>query len=226
MTSPHEVISAAQRDVLAKLAPELSAEVYLAGGIGLAAHLGHRQSRDIDLFSSTDPTVLRPRLERVPGVVVTSVAKGTLYLNVDGIPVSLIEYAYPLLAPPELVAGLPVPVASRDDLACMKLSAISHRGLARDFWDLHALISETGSSLAAYLAAYRRKHPTVDSGHVIRSLAYFGDAEATPLPRGLTAGRWGRIKADFEAWVTGHVDRADADDPGGAAETGPRPARG
>ena len=201
VTGSGDAISPAQRDALAKLAPALTGDVYVGGGVGFAAYLGHRRSNDIDLFSSADPTRLRSRLERIAGVVITSEAAGTLYVTVDGLPVSLIEYDYPLLAPPEVVAGLPVAVASRDDLACMKLSAIAKRGLARDFWDLHALIASTGRTLADYLAAFRRKHPRVDAAHVVRSLGYFGDAEAAPLPEGLSASRWAQIRRDFEAWV-------------------------
>ena len=50
-----------------------------------------------------------------------------------------------------------------DDLACMKLSAIAGRGLARDFWDLHELIVASGRSLPEMLAAFRRKYPVQPS---------------------------------------------------------------
>jgi len=41
----------------------------------------------------------------------------------------------------------------------------------------------------------------MDIGHVVRSLAYFGDADAAPLPTGLTTSHWAALKGDFEAWV-------------------------
>src|SRR5690606_35470801 len=66
---------------------------------------------------------LRSQLDHLPGVEIEDRAPGTLHHRVDEIPVSLIEYRYPLLAPPSPIADLPLPVASIDDLACMKLSA-------------------------------------------------------------------------------------------------------
>src|ERR1043165_7543532 len=103
-------ITADQRSVLAKLAPLLQDGFYLGGGIAIAAHLAHRTSRDLDLFATRDPTILQPHLEHIPGVVIRNRAPGTIHLRVDGIPVSLIEYRYPLLAAPEARADLPAPV--------------------------------------------------------------------------------------------------------------------
>lgn len=157
-----------QRQVLAKLAPFLQDGFHLVGGVAIAAHLSHRTSRDLDLFATRDPTVLQADLDQLPGVVIASRAPGTLHLKVDGIPVSLIEYRYSLLAPPELRAELPVPVASIDDLASMKLSAIAGRGAARDFWDLHTIVTRTARPLSEFLDVYRRKYPVEDIGHVIR----------------------------------------------------------
>ncbi len=131
---------------------------------------------------------------------IKSRAPGTLHLQVDGIPVSLIEYRYPLLAPLSSITNLPVPVASIDDLACMKLSAIAGRGAARDFWDLHTIVIRTGRPLTELLEAYRRKYPVEDIGHVLRSLVYFGDA-GDLLPEGLSPSHWKRIQRDFERWA-------------------------
>jgi hypothetical protein len=106
-----------------------------------------------------------------------------------------------LLHPPERLPGVPIPVASFDDLICMKLSAIAGRGARRDFWDLHAILTARGQSLRDAIAAYRQKYAAEDVGHVMRSLVYFADAESEPMPIGLTAGHWENIKADFRAWV-------------------------
>lgn len=192
-------ISRKQRAALSKLAALLHGDFYLAGGIAIAAHFSHRTSRDLDLFALVDPAPLESDLERLPGVTIESRTKGTVYLDIDGIPASLIQYPYPLLIPPEPRAQLPVPVASIDDLACMKLSAISSRGLARDFWDLHTIMTRTGRPLLEFLEAFRRKYPVKEIGHVVQSLAYFGDAG--PLPSGLTAPHWEQIQRDFERWV-------------------------
>ena len=106
-------------------------------------------------------------------------------MEVAGVPVSILSYRYPCLSPPYVTAACPVPVAAREDLACMKVSAIAGRGAAKDFWDLHQLLElgVGGGSLAKVMDMYRLKYPVDDIGHAIRSLAYFGDADAAPLPR-------------------------------------------
>jgi predicted nucleotidyltransferase component of viral defense system len=97
--------------------------------------------------------------------------------------------------------GLPLRVASREDLIAMKLSAIAGRGLHRDFWDLHALMEGQAMALPQALQVFQRKYAQEDLGHVVRSLVYFSDADAEPMPAGMTAEMWARIRADFEAWV-------------------------
>lgn len=191
---------------LAELGAALPTEAYLAGGVAIAATLGHRASRDLDFFlpSEFDPERMAERLVAlVNGLRVTSTAPGTLYIEVRGVPASVITYRYPLLSPPAPNAELAVRVASLDDLACMKLSAIASRGMARDFWDLHALLAHgvAGGVLDEALRLYQKKFAADDIGHVVRSLVYFGDAEAAPLPLGLSPTEWQRIRRDFEQWV-------------------------
>ena len=82
----------------------------------------------------------------------------------------------------------------------MKLSAIAGRGAARDFWDLHCIVTRTGRPLSEFLRTFSRKYPVEDIGHIVRSLVYFGDASG-PLPAGLTSERWEAIQRDFETWV-------------------------
>jgi hypothetical protein len=204
MTEP---VTPEQRAALQALVPALPAGAYLAGGVAIAATLRHRASRDLDLFvkADFDPERLAERLVgEVPGLRVTSMAPGTLYLELNGVPASVLSYRYPLLAEPRPDTELAVPVASLEDLACMKLSAIASRGMARDFWDLHALLEHgvAGGDLEHALRLYQRKFEADDVGHVVRSLVYFGDAEASPLPAGLSQPGWEQIKRDFEDWVS------------------------
>lgn len=199
-------ITEAQRSALAKLAGALEPDTYLAGGVALALTLRHRSSRDLDLFvpHEFDADALLERLSaEVSGVRAVGRARGTLHLEVSGVPVSVLAYRYPLLAPPRPNAEVAVPVAALEDLACMKLSAIAGRGAAKDFWDLEELLDRgvAGGTLAGLLALYRTKFPVDDVGHAVRALSYFGDADAEPLPLGLIPERWRAIKAAFRARV-------------------------
>lgn len=199
-------ITAPQKSALARLAPALEAGTYLAGGVAAALALGHRVSKDLDLFvpSGFDEERLAERLAAsVPEARVVGRASGTLHLEVAGVPTSILSYRYPSLVPPHGHPDVPVPVVSEDDLVCMKLSAIAGRGAAKDFWDLELLLQRgaAGGSLAQALELFTRKYASEDVGHVIRSLAYFGDADAAPLPMGLDAATWNMVKRDVSARV-------------------------
>jgi hypothetical protein len=191
----------AQRAALEKLAQLVEPSTYLAGGVAVALRLHHRQSRDLDLFTiASDPSALAASVVD-SDIRILARSQGTLQLEVGGVPASILRYNYPLLGPPELVPGIAVPVASLDDLECMKLAAIAGRGAARDFWDLHALLTARRRNLRQALDAYTRKYAAEDIGHVVRSLVYFTDAEAEPMPTGLTEEHWKQIRADLVAWV-------------------------
>ncbi len=197
------LLTKAQAEALDLLAGTLVAvDVYLAGGVGVAAHLEHRGSRDIDLFTTaSDPAAMAEALSQQPSVRVAGRAPGTLYLEVAGIPTSIIRYRYPLLVPAARVGGMALPVASLEDLMCMKLSAVAQRGAARDFWDLHEILTRTSTSLPSALDAFRRKYAQEDIGSVVRGLVYFADANAEPRPAGLSDVRWKQIQDDLRTWV-------------------------
>lgn len=195
-------ITSEQLAALRLLVPALEAGTYLAGGVAIATMLGHRTSNDLDLFvpHEFDAERLEEQVAAVvPEVKIVGRARGTLHLEVQAIPVSVLSYRYPSIAPPTTDDALPIPRASLEDLACMKIAAISGRGAAKDFWDLDELLGHgfAGGSLASALSLYQRKYPAVDIGHAVRSLAYFGDADAAPLPAGLSTKHWTTIKRRF-----------------------------
>ncbi len=197
-------LTPAQADALSALAPLVSKGYYLAGGVAVASHLHHRVSRDIDLFTRDgDPEALAEDVAKLPGARITGRTRGTLHLDLGGVPISILRYSYPMLEEPRLVTPVPVLVAGQRDLICMKLSAVAGRGLRRDFWDLHALLNATGASLGDALDSFKSKYANEDIGHVVRALAYFGDAETEPLPTGMTEDAWHTIRGWFEERVTG-----------------------
>jgi hypothetical protein len=109
-------ISDAQRSALATLAAVVAPMTYLGGGVAVALRLGHRQSRDLDLFvPASDPVAIAPALER-PGIRILTRAEGTLHLEVSGIPASILRYRYPLLEPPDRIPGIPIPDCERPSM--------------------------------------------------------------------------------------------------------------
>jgi len=194
-----ETLTPSQKHALDTLASIVDPATYLAGGVAIALRLGHRQSRDLDLFTTEDPTThadafADPKLD----TRIVSRAEGTLHLEIGGVPASWLRYRYPLLTPPEHIEGIAIPVVSLDDAMCMKLSAIAGRGAARDFWDLHEILVRRSLPLSSALDAFRRKFRSEDTGHVVKSLSFFADADANPLPMGLSTKAWQSIKSDFE----------------------------
>lgn len=204
--SPHpEVMPPVQQQVLRSVGPVASElGLYLAGGTAVAIHLGHRESIDLDFFTERpigDPLLLAAAIRNTGiSLEVTSVAKGTLHGTVDGVRVSFLEYPYPSLKPTEEWSEFGCRVASLEDLACMKLSALSSRGARKDFFDLHAL-GRTTFSLREMLDLYRSKFQTRDVGHVVFSLTYFDDAEAEELPRMRWPVTWDEVKRAIASWV-------------------------
>jgi hypothetical protein len=174
---------------------------YLAGGSAVAYHLGHRRSNDLDLFSrdaAADLDAVSDELGSLGGVKVLSATDTMLKVRLGQVPIDIVRYRYPLLeAPAPAAEG--VPIAGLLDLATMKLAAISSRGIGRDFWDLHEIVTRSSITLPVALAAYLRRFgiSKADLYHVLRALTYFADAEKERLPTGLTPRRWKVIKEYF-----------------------------
>jgi hypothetical protein len=210
MTMITTTLSDPQRRALLVLAPHLDKDTYLAGGVAVGLTLGHRTSIDLDFFVPHDfdserlAEQMLPLLPAASHARETGRARGTLHLEIEGVPVSILSYRYPLLAEPNRSETLLVSVASLEDLICMKLSAIAGRGAAKDFWDLDALLKHgvAAGSLAKAVELFGRKYPAVDTGHLVRSLAYFGEADDAPLPRGLGRAEWEALKERVRARVT------------------------
>lgn len=204
-----EVMPPAQQEVLRKAGGVATESgFYLAGGTAIAIWLGHRESIDLDWFTGNgieDPLNLAATL-RTGGLSldVSGVAQGTLHGSAEGVKLSFLEYRYPLLRPSTAWPEYGCELASLEDLACMKLSAIGSRGAKKDFIDLYAL-GTTRFTLAQMLDFYQQKFGTTDLLHVLSSLAYFDDAEPEVTPLLHWNLDWSEVKRGTEAWVTEYV---------------------
>jgi hypothetical protein len=180
---------------------------YLAGGSALALHLGHRCSRDLDLFSKAGDADLDALKAAVRAVFddarTLRQTDASLHLLCDGVPIDFVRYPYGLLENASTRAA-PVAVAGVTDLCVMKLAAIARRGLRRDFWDVYEVVASGRLSLQEASEAYVRRFGVAEADlyHVYRSLTFFVDAERDPvMPAGLTQEHWRNIKAFFERQV-------------------------
>ncbi|MDI3517440.1 MAG: hypothetical protein PWP37_392 [Thermotogota bacterium] len=112
--------------------------------------------------------------------------------------ISLFEYPYPLLKEVEEMEGLFL--ASDEDIACMKMSAISQRGLKKDFFDLWMLIKIHGWTIKELLAMLQEKYKEYNPLIFLKSLVYFEDAEKNQDFTEVES-RWKEIKSFFTAYV-------------------------
>ena len=205
-----EVLPPDQQIALRKTAA-ISTEIgcYLAGGTAVAAHVGHRQSVDLDWFTDRpldEPMQLAERLIQA-GIefTTTGVQRGTLQGMVNGVRVSWIEFRYPSLHAPATWPEFGCSVASLPDLASMKLLAATQRGAKRDFVDIYYL-GLAGMPLSTMLDCYQRRFHIEDVGRVLFSLAYFDDADRQPPPTMLTKVDWEEVKSVIRAWVQTYSD--------------------
>jgi hypothetical protein len=119
-------------------------------------------------------------------------ARDTLHGAIDGVKISFLRYDYPLLKPVRSLHHLRM--AHLFDIALMKLSAISARGIKKDFVDMFFLLQHF--SLSDLLTAFSVKYGEGlgQRYHLLKSLVYFQDAEEDPMPRMIQLVSWEEVK--------------------------------
>lgn len=161
----------------------------LYGGTAIALRLGHRQSVDFGFFSLAPfrPADLLDSLPYLRGATVLKSAADTLTCSVDrGGPV-LVSFFGALglgqVEEAEQVEGPSFAVASLIDLAGMKVAVVTQRAEAKDYLDIHALLTLGGIGLPSMMAAARaiygdRFNPLI----ALKALTYHEDLGPEPLP--------------------------------------------
>lgn len=193
-----EVITNAVAETLRDLqGNSVLSSFYLGGGTGLALYLGHRRSRDLDFFSREefDEDRLLQKVQQRAGFSLIAKDAQTLHVHIGGIKVSFLGYSYPVLFPP--VSFIGVAVADPHDIACMKVSAIAARGTKRDFVDLYAASERYGLPEILEMFAQKYAEANYSRVHVLKSLTYFDDAEADPMPDMVSPLSWEVVKRFF-----------------------------
>jgi hypothetical protein len=174
----------------------------LAGGTGLALQLRHLVSEDLDFFraGAFDSEQLAVGLADLGRVAVQNRSAGTLHIRLEGLRVSFLAAQAPLLFPGTRYRG--ILVADPRDIAVMKVVAIGGRGSRKDFVDLYFCL-RSGGGLDAVFEMVRRRFRAVDykEYHLLRSLAFFEDADAEPMPKMLRRVSWTVIRRTIAAEV-------------------------
>lgn len=142
--------------------------------------MGHRRSVDLDLFTIEDfeAHALALALSNDYPLQVNHQMPQTLIGSINETKVDFIRFRYPFIRPVLHVGG--VRMLSVEDIAPMKLDAVTGRGSKKDFYDLYFLLRSY--SLEEMLALYLERYPHQTTFHVVRRMTYFVDAENDPDP--------------------------------------------
>ena len=153
----------------------------LVGGTSLALQIGHRNSIDIDMFGNReiDTDLFEEKLKSFGKVEITQSTKNILISSINEIKVDFVNYKYPLLQETKIIDF--IRLASKEDIAAMKLNAILGRGSRKDFIDLYFLLNEF--SLRQMFGFFKNKYIEGSEFLVYKSLTYFEDADSQPQPK-------------------------------------------
>lgn len=195
----HEITLAKDTKTVLDLISKQSfhAPFYLSGGTALALYLGHRESEDLDFFTKSefDPQKLLIEIERIIKTSGAEISENALNCYIQGVKVQFLGYPYKLLIQTTSWNG--INISSVEDIACTKLLTISARGSKKDFIDMYFILKNY--SLEMLFKLLEKKYPKTNYNqvHILKSLAYFEDADIQPMPRMHAQISWDEIKKEI-----------------------------
>ncbi len=172
---------------------------YVSGPSAVAFNIGHRTVTALDLSTEApelDSEALVSELPKAGSVAIQSQSRSLLAANVNGVPVRFIAHPFPLLVKPIRYSG--VRISSPLDSALDTLVAISGSGSMRDFVDLYFIL-KSGFTLKDLIRRVPEKYTSlsISNYQLLRSLAWFGDAESDAPPQTDKTWKWEDVKAVF-----------------------------
>ena len=182
--------------------PELNAFA-LAGGTALALRYGHRESIDLDLFSS-----VHFENEKITEILEREFSsfqyRGThnaigVFANIDNVKVDMINYSrYNLIGDVEEVDG--IRILSSKDLIAMKINAVLRRAVKKDFWDIAELLRHY--SMNDFIEFYTQKYPSQKLLITVpAAISYFDDAHNSEAPVSFKGQIWESVQAFIQKQV-------------------------
>jgi hypothetical protein len=190
----------------------------LVGGTALSLLYGHRISEDIDLFASQEygsidfnaiendirqvfPLVtnddrildLPVELENHFGLQLHIGTNENSSIKTDILNWTTADFIFPI----QNIEG--IRLATAEEIALMKLDAISRGGRKKDFWDMSEI--QEHLKLVSLLKLYPKKYPYNNIKDVIKGLTDFTVAEEMPDPICLKGKHWDLIKREMQETV-------------------------
>lgn len=181
------------KDIMAIPLPE---RFRLVGGTALALQIGHRRSYDIDFFSdeSFESDEILSLLKKKFRITLLRQTKASANITIKKIKVDFVCSPYPWLKKSKVSEA--IKMAALEDIAAMKLLAITNRGRKRDFFDLWFLLKEF--SFKELVGFFQNRYNDHELFMLTQSLAYFTDAEKDEDPKLLKEKiSWEKVKEDI-----------------------------
>jgi predicted nucleotidyltransferase component of viral defense system len=171
---------------------ELFKELRLVGGTSLALQIGHRISIDLDLFGeiNADKNTITETLNKLGNLKIIHFSKNVSIYALNDVKIDIVNYSYPWIKESINVDNLKL--ANIQDIAAMKLAAITGRGSKKDFIDLFFLLKRY--SLKELFAFYNQKFHDGSTFLVLKSLSYFLDADDELMPKMIINTDWETVK--------------------------------
>lgn len=188
---------------------EMFKSLRLVGGTALALQIGHRVSVDLDFFGSLDADKISIKNE-INKIGETTILQSTENINifrVNDIKIDIVNYPYPWLE--EKIVEDELRLAGIKDIAAMKLAAITGRGEKKDFIDLYFLLKHF--SIKQMLAFYEQKYHDGSTFLLLRSLAYFDDADQDVSPKMFLEIGWDKIKSTISENLKDFMNNSQAE---------------
>ena len=177
-------------------------QTYLAGGSSLALQLGHRRSIDFDFFTNEPFELIdiKTNLNKIGVYQGEYETPKTIVGKFNEAKFSLFYYPYKLIAETTDYQG--INLANYEDIAAMKLVAITDRGTKKDYIDLYFLANKC-FSIEKMFNFYDKKYHNFEINKVtlLKALQYFEDADESEMPEMIEKINWEEVKKFFQKEV-------------------------
>jgi hypothetical protein len=180
----------------------------LVGGTSLSLQIGHRMSIDIDLFTDAPygsldfakiDRYLRDTYNYVsPAKLPDIVGMGISYIvgsdPEDSFKLDLFYTIDPFIY--QIINSNSIRLASKQEIAAMKMDVVQRGGRKKDFWDIHALMDQY--TLADMVRFHEERYPYSHDGNLLNTnLTNFATADEDFDPVCLLGKHWEIIKLDI-----------------------------
>lgn len=177
-----ETVKGATLELLRQLQAEpLLAATRLVGGTALSLQIGHRESEDLDLFSTQplEMMLVQSLLIEKYGFIPSVIAENTLIGFVCGVKIDVIYHPFPWLE--EAIMENGCRFAAKADIAAMKMHAIINSGKRpKDFVDIAFLSMHYSYNEIKHLLL--KRYPAYDPIMADKAVIYFGDIDELLVP--------------------------------------------